>query len=431
MNRRAPLLAAGALLAGGAEIWLAHASSGPGGILERRYGLLGLIGIWVVAYAVAVLCALRLPPRWAIGLVLVLGLAMRLAAISPKAPLSDDLYRYAWDGVVQTHGIDPYRFAPTAPELIPLRDPWLWPAHGPRSGTQINRAGVRTIYPPVAEAWFTLEHLVTPLGARDRGYERVGLVLDLAVLAVLLALLRDRRWLALYALSPLPVLEAVQNAHVDTLAVLLALVAVVLAERRRPTSAVVVLALATLTKIYPVVLLPLLLRNRASRTRSGAVFAGVCALAYLPHVVAVGTNILGYLPGYLREERYGSGTRYLLLGLFGLRGIDATLLALVLLAALAVWALRTSLPLLPAATRLMTGVLLLVTPAQPWYALLLLALATSAVAWWTVPVTLASYPLFFALVLDGPSQLVGRLSWAVAAGLAAVGFQVSRRRRSG
>jgi hypothetical protein len=424
-----PLL--GLLLAGAVEVELARRTTGPGGILERRYGLLGLIGLWTLTYAAAVLCAVRLPRRTAIVVVLLVAVVVRLAAIAPKAPLSDDLYRYAWDGVVQTAGIDPYRYAPADPALEQLRDPWLWPPgyEGFKgSGTRINRPMVRTIYPPVAEAWFWLEHQVVPLSAEDRGYEAVGLLLDLAILAVLLALLRDRRWIALYALAPLPVLEVVQNAHVDGLAVLLTLGALALAERKRPTAAVAVLALATLTKIYPALLLPLLLREKGRRVQGAAIFAGICVTSYLPHVLAVGTRIVGYLPGYLQEESYAAGTRYLLLGMLGLRGIAASVVAAALLTGIGIWALRATLPLREAAVRLMAGVLLVVTPVQPWYAVLLLALVTLARAWPVLPLTVAAYPLFFAAVLHDPATRYGRIGYGVAAVALLAGYRLRSNR---
>lgn len=411
-GRTTRLLTAGAGLV---EVYLAHRSTGPGGILERRYGLLGVLAMWWAAYAVAVVCVVRLPRRTALGLVLLLAVLLRLAAIAPKAPLSDDLYRYAWDGVVQTHGIDPYRYPPAAKELAALHDPWLWPpGYTGHEGTQINRPLVRTIYPPVAEAWFTVEHLVVPLSARDRGYEGGGLLLDLAILAVLMAMLRDKRWIALYALAPLPVLEVVQNAHVDGLAVLLTLAAVALAERRRPMAAVAVLALATLTKLYPALLLPLLLRDRSRRVRNAGLFAAICATSYVPHVLAVGRDVIGYLPGYLHEESYSSGTRYLLVGLLGLRGAAATAVVAAALLAVAVWSLRTQLPVRDAALRVMAAVLLLVTPVQPWYAVLLVALAALTRTWWALPIAAATYPLFFATVLHDNGVLVGRVAYGVA-----------------
>jgi hypothetical protein len=249
-------------------------SARPGGVLEHRYLLLAEIGLWWLLAAAALLCVAGLPRRVAVPLVLGLAVAVRVAALADRAPLSDDLYRYAWADAVQHAGIDPYRYPPAAEQLRPLRAQdgmaWLWPPEraGSRDQWLINREGVPTIYPPVAQAWFALVHAVVPLSARDRGYDAVGLGLDLAVLAALLALLRaggrDPRWAALYALTPLPVLESVQNAHVDVLAVLLALGALALAERR-PAAAAAVLALAALVKVYPGVLLPLLLRRRGER----------------------------------------------------------------------------------------------------------------------------------------------------------------------
>ena len=436
MNRTRTAAAAGLLVAGAVEVVLAHRTAAPGGILVRRYALLVEIGFWWLAYVAALLCVRALPRRAAVVAVLGLAVVLRLAALSDKAPLSDDLYRYAWDGVVQSAGVDPYRYPPDAPELAQLREPWLWPPElaGQERETQINRPGVPTIYPPVAQAWFWLEHQVVPLEARDRGYEGVGLVLDLAVLAALLALLRsaghDPRAVAVYALAPLPVLEAVQNAHVDVLAVLFVLAAVGLAARRPAASAAAALACAALVKVYPGLLLPLLLRRRGTRVRVLATSAAVAGLAYLPHVLAVGVGVLGYLPGYLQEERYDEGTRYLLVGLLGLRGPAATAVVAVALAGLLVWVLRRDLPLPEAGVRLLLGVFLLLTPVQPWYSLLLLALAVPAGAWRAVPVAAAGYPLFFATILDGPGVAAGQVSYGLAAlGLAVAGLHRRRAER--
>lgn len=420
------------LLSLAAQVVLAQRTALPGGILARRYLLLTEIALWAVASAVAVLCLVRLPRRRAVVLLLGGALLVRLAAVSEKAPLSDDLYRYAWDGVVQSEGIDPYRYPPEARQLAYLRDvpgmEWIWPPEerGTPTQTRINRANVRTIYPPVAEAWFWLEHQLVPLTARDRGYEGAGLVLDLAVLACLLALSRDPRWAAVYGLTPLPVLEAVQNAHVDVLGVLLTLGAVALERRGRTLPAAAVLALAALVKVYPALLFPLLVRRRPVGVV--VVAAVVAVLAYLPHVLAVGPAVLGYLPGYLAEEQYASGSRYLLLGLLGLSGTTATVVVVLAVLALVVWALRTPLPLPDAGARLLAGVFLLVTPVQPWYALLLVALVALSGWWPGLAVAAAGYPLFFTVILGGPAVPAGRVSYGAAAVVVAVSAGTAARR---
>ena len=415
---RTRLLAAAAVAGLVLQVWLARRTALPGGIIERRYLLLVEIAVWALVSALTVLCVLRLPRRTAVVLVLVGATVVRLAAFSDKAPLSDDLYRYAWDGVVQSEGIDPYRYAPEAPELAYLRDvpgmEWIWPPdkRGEIDQTLINRANQRTIYPPVAEAWFWAVHQVVPLEARDRGYEAAGMLLDLAVLVSLLLLARDPRWAAVYGLTPLPVLEAVQNAHVDVLGVLLVCGAVALERRGRVLPAAVVLALATLVKVYPALLFPLLVRRRPVGVV--LVAAAVAVLAYLPHVLAVGSRVIGYLPGYLAEERYGEGTRYLLVSLLGLRGVVATVAVGLGVLAVVAWALRTDLPFPDAGARLLAAVFLLVTPVQPWYALLLVALVALSGWWPGLAVAAAGYPLFFATILDGPADLWGRLSYGAA-----------------
>ncbi len=429
---RTRVLTAGAVVGLVVQALLAHRTALPGGIIDRRYVLLGEIALWALVSAATVLCVLRLPRRLAVGLIVGGALLVRLAALSDKAPLSDDLYRYAWDGVVQSQGIDPYRYVPVDPALAPLRDiagmAWIWPPdeRGTKKQTKINRSSVRTIYPPAAEAWFWLEHQLIPLTAQDRGYEGAGLVLDLAVLACLLALARDPRWAAVYALTPLPVLEAVQNAHVDVLGVLLVLGAVALERRGRTLPAAAVLALAALVKVYPALLFPLLLRRRPVAVVGVAL--GVAVAGYLPHVLAVGADVLGYLPGYLSEEQYSSGSRYLLVGLLGLGGTAATLVVVAGVLGLVGWALRTSLPLPDAGARLLSGVFLLVTPVQPWYSLLLVALVALSGWWPGLAVAAAGYPLFFATILDGPADLVGRLGYGAALLVVAVSAGRAARR---
>jgi hypothetical protein len=424
---RRRIVIAGLVLSGAAEVWLAHRTALPGGILGRRYALLGEIAGWWLAFLAALACVWLLPRRTAVLLVLGLAVVLRLAAVSERAPLSDDLYRYAWDGVVQHDGIDPYRYAPRDPALVQLRhaegSDWLWPRawQDRERDSRLNRVNVHTIYPPAAEGWFAVLHAVVPLSAEDRGYEAVGLLVDLATLAVLLALLRSRgrdpRLVAVYALAPLPALEVVQNGHVDGLGVLLVLLAVWWWPRR-PAWAAGALAAAALVKVYPGVLVALLLRKRDSRAKVLGVFVSVVVLAYLPHFLAVGTHLFGYIPGYLKEEQYDAGTRYLLVGLTGLTGAPATAVVGMLGATLLALLWRSSLSLELAGCWLFVGVLLLVTPVQPWYAVLLLALAcasgsTRAVVA-AVAVSAAAYPLFFATILDGRAVLVGRLSYGLA-----------------
>jgi hypothetical protein len=404
---------------------------------NAKWALLVRLALWAVAWAVAVVCARRLPRRVAVPAVFAVAVVLRLGALAGQPVLSDDLYRYAWDGRVQVSGTDPYSYTPSSAHLAALREGWLWPdAEGcarlqrPEGCTRINREFVHTIYPPVAEAWFTAVYRVAGIGAHHKAWQVAGLLGDVALVGVLPAVLRayrrDERWAALYALSPVPVVEVVNNGHIDGLAALLIVLALLAAARRRPAWAGALLGAATMVKLYPAVLglafvAVLGLRRRAPVARFVGAAAAVVALGYLPHVAAVGLRVVGYLPGYLREEKYGEGGRYLLAGLLGLPAGLTAALAAAAVVAVGGWVLRRGPEVPRGCAALFGGLLLAVTPVQPWYAVTLLAVATVAAAPAWSAVVLAGYPYFFALLLDSPHQvLIGRVSYGVALGVVLV-----------
>ena len=438
-TRRGPLVAfAAAAAVGVACSWWA-ATGGP--LLIAGWRLLLVLGAWAVAWLVAVFIAFRLPARLAVTLVVLAAVAMRLAALGGAPTTSDDLYRYAWDGRVQASGADPYANAPLAPQLTALRDGWLWPdARGcaaldrPPGCTRINRPDARTIYPPVAEAWFGAVNGAAG-GHRHKTWQAAGLATDLAVIALLLVALkrwrRDMRWVALYALCPAPVFEFVQNGHVDGLAVALLLAAFVVAlppPRAQVTGSTAVrdvavgllIGAAALVKLYPALLLVVVVtlprpRPWLSLGRAAVAAALLAVLTYLPHVLSVGVRVVGYLPGYLREEHYDGGGRFLLAGALGLSGTAATVAAgasLVLALAWVVWRR----PEAPRAAAVVLVVLFLsATPVQPWYAVS--ALAVASLAGWPAPaaVVAAGYPYYFAVILDFRHTVgLGRVSYGAA-----------------
>lgn len=440
--------AIGVLLALAAATFLAYRTKREMSILGNGDRLLAEILLWWLAWAVALACLRRTAAKHAVLLVVLGAVALRLASITIVVPLSDDLYRYAWDGKVQAAGIDPYRYPPTAPELEPLRDDWLWPPpeecaeRGLAPGcTILNRPDVRTLYPPLAQLWFVAGHAAGASQLRDLGWALVGLVADVATMVLLWRLLqrrgKDVRRLAVYAWSPVAVLEAVQNGHVDGLATVFVVGAVALAGRR-PALAGAALGAAAMVKLYPTLLLPVLLGHRAGRVL--AAFAAVVVVSYLPHLVALRGDVLGYLPGYLAEEDYAEGGRYLLLAPLGLTGSAATAVAALLgllVAAHVVRVVRRSPPgtdVSPVTCLLLGAALLIATPVQPWYGLPLAALAALAgrPAWLAVPA--AAYPLFFAVVRDGPSPAASRLGTAcylaaLLAVVAAAGLRTARSRK--
>lgn len=438
-----------------------------GGILEGRWNLFALIGTWLALSAVAAACLGRVVAGpVALAVVATTAVVLQAAALTAGPQLSDDLYRYVWDARVAEQGVDPYRYPPTDPALKPLREPALWPSPGgceqvrsqlpdgaranpfaeprrPAGCTQINRPDVRTIYPPAAQLAFRAAapatRAVEPVELRVQlPAAALSLLLTATLLLVLWREARSPGWALLYAGSPLAGLEAGMDAHVDVLAALLGVGLVVLLARERAALAVatvtgVLLSLAVLVKIYPAALAPVVVSRwgwRSARTWTAfSAAAAVSILLYVPHVLAVGVEVLGYLPGYLRENEYDSGGRYVLLGFLP----DATASAAVLLG-LSLVVARCVLCEIPAelgavaarAAGVLGAAFLLVTPGNAWYCSLLICCALLGARPEWLMVVLASYTVYFAAIL-GAGTTWPTVAYALAAATA-VGATLLRRR---
>ncbi|GAA2396517.1 glycosyltransferase 87 family protein [Dactylosporangium salmoneum] len=411
--------------------------------LAAILGALLLPGRWYLLSWLPFAAGARLVPRVdrraALVLVLLGAVALPLTAATHPPDSSDDVYRYVWDGRVQLAGVDPYRYPPAAPELRRFREPGLWPPSShwcvADGCTLINRPAVPTIYPPVAEAVFAGVVLLSPRSARERPMQ-LAMALCAALVGALLwralaALGRDPRRAVLWAWCPVVALEAGNNAHVDVVAAGLAAAAVwVLAAGRRPALGGALLGLAVATKLTPALLAPALLRRPPRPAAAVALCAaGALAVVYLPHVLAAGPAVLGYLPGYLHEEGYADGSRFALLDAV-LPAALAPAAAALILAATALLAWRRADPGRPwgAAAATVTVTLLVAAPAYPWYTLLLVMLVTyGAPAEW-LAVAPAAYLAQFAPDLGLPTATAQRVGYGLA--LLAIVAGLLRRRRS-
>lgn len=397
---------------------------------------------WVL-FGAAVWALRRVPYRQAVFLLLAGAVAVPATGLLAPPTTSTDSYRYVWDGRVQAAGVSPYEHAPGDPALAGLRDPWLfptgaachhpyrYPVHDPEGCTRINRPAVHTIYPPLAEAYFLVVHLLSPEESRYKPLQVGGALLALATSLVLLrALRRSRRGpvlAACWAWCPAVPLEAVSNAHADVLAVLLAVLGLTVVARRGAGGGAL-LGAAIAVKFLPALAVPGALSGLLSRRapmRDAAAVLGAAALvvgiAYLPYALATGAgSVLGYLFGYLDEEGYAAsgGGRYALLRL-AVPDAAAGPVALAAVAVTALFVLRRGDPERPwrGALTVTGAAFLAFTPGYPWYALLLVALVALDGRWEWLGVPVASTAAYLG-VDDGTA------AYAVAAGVALAGAAV-------
>jgi alpha-1,6-mannosyltransferase len=337
--------------------------------------------VWVAA---AVIVARGGGGRRAFALILATAILLRIGALAAPVFLSDDVYRYIWDGRVQAAGINPYRYVPTDAHLEPLRDAAIFP--------NVNRNNYApTIYPPVAQMFFFLAtrfgESVLVMKLALVAVEAVGIF---ALLQVLRGVGAPRENILFYAWHPLPVWEIAGSGHVDAVMVAFVALALAAAVRCRRAWSGAALAAATLVKFFPLALVPALWRptttNRGDWRRLSA-FAAVIIAAYLPYM-GVGSQALGFLSGYVAEEKLASGSGFWIVEVLRRAVLLPTALYLAvagaILAGLAITALRRPRgpsPCLRWAMILGVATTLLASPHYPWYFVWLVALLCVA-PWW-------------------------------------------------
>ena len=271
------------------------------GDLKRQVGAFALLfGVAFVAYLGA--CWTLLAPRGQVaaddrgrarallGLVLGAAVLFRATMLVAAPTLSNDLNRYVWEGKVLAAGFSPYRYAPDAPELEPLRDQ-VW--HG------VNNRATVSPYPPLAQVFGLAAHHWFP--AALCGPKALATLGDLAALGLLLLLLRQAGLplvrAVVYAWNPLVVLAFAHSGHNDAWMIALLLLACVLVGARRPTASAAALALATLAKALPLLALPLFATVWGRRPWPLMTYGAVLALGYAP-LLLLGDGAPGSLFAY-------------------------------------------------------------------------------------------------------------------------------------
>src|SRR5438309_1362623 len=112
--------------------------------------------LFLVLYSVLFLLWLAAWKAQAISFSTLLGFAIlfRLTLLPTIPSLSDDIYRYGWEGRIQRLGFSPYRYPPEAPELASLQDA-SWP--------RINHKNISTVYPMLSQLAFRTGAYITDL----------------------------------------------------------------------------------------------------------------------------------------------------------------------------------------------------------------------------------------------------------------------------
>jgi hypothetical protein len=216
----------------------------------------------------------------------------RVIVLGTSPSLSDDVYRYLWDGHLLHQGISPYAHPVNSPELdaysTPLRQ-------------YVNNSEMASPYLPAAHVFFWSMEWIAP--QQVKAYQVAAILLDLLtgvlISQILLRLKLPSSSLLVYLWNPLVIVEFAHSAHVDVWMLFLFMLAVftILRFPKEHLAASVLFAFATLTKGVPALVVPIFLRR-----------LGIAAISLYFLIIGLPLFFLGLNSGWgVGEQMDGRG----------------------------------------------------------------------------------------------------------------------------
>lgn len=350
---------------------------------RQGYTFLALFLIAFAFYVAATALALRRPKLATTSVLItiaVFAVLFRIPLWFTTPTLSTDIWRYLWDGRLINHAVNPYAQPVDTPALDSLATPLR---------TQVDHAWMATPYPPASELTFATVYRLAP--ENPTAMQIAFTLFDLATAVVIVRFLRRLRIpeerVLIYAWNPLIVVEFAHSAHVESLMTLWGMLAIYWLIGGHRTRSAVALALATLTKFVPALLLPVFVHRWG--VRRTLLYAALVGAAFVPFLGAglglgrdtPGTGLFGALRVYATQWKTNDGLFFWLVRALNARVNDPLQAAkVVVLLTLLVLGLAVLLrsegrePAIIGSVVLLLSAYLLLTPAMfPWYVTWLIA----------------------------------------------------------
>lgn len=227
--------------------------------LIPRTASLTLLTCWSVSFALYFLVIADNRLKVNFNLLLFSAILFRLIFIVAVPSLSDDYFRFIWDGHLLNEGLSPYSFLPSQLNRDTQLEQLIYDG--------LNSPNYYSVYPPVMQLIFWLSTYITPNNIIGPiVIMRTVLILaDIGSIFIILQLLKKwnipKQRIFLYALNPLIIIELVGNLHFEGVMIFFLLASIYLLLYKRVILGGILYAIAICTKLIPLLLVPLLFRR--------------------------------------------------------------------------------------------------------------------------------------------------------------------------
>ncbi|MBC7887588.1 MAG: hypothetical protein H7Z13_06845 [Ferruginibacter sp.] len=249
---------------------------------------------------------------------LLLAFLSRLIFLFAFPSLSDDYFRFIWDGVLTNNGINPYLGVPGSINIVNGR---VLPEFLLELKANMNSLPYFSPYPPVLQFVFFVSvksvgyHLLNDLVI----FRILALLAEAGTVYITIKMLDHfklpRQRVLLYALNPLVVIELSGNLHGEVFMIFFLALSFYLLIKQQYLLSAVFLGLAVSTKLLPLIFIPAVISFIG--TRKGIVFSLITLItltvSFIPFMdAAFLQHILESLGYYFQKFEFNASIYYLL-----------------------------------------------------------------------------------------------------------------------
>ncbi len=231
--------------------------------------------------------------------------------------LSDDYFRFYWDGLLLSNGISPFADLPKAF----IAGSQL--GHGIAGinealYSQLNSPEYFTIYPPVCQFVFWVGAKLFPANIFGAVVvmKSFMLLFELGSIYFIKKLVDHygliKRFVLLYALNPLVIFELTGNLHFEGAMICFSLMAVWLLVKKRWVASALAMALAVCAKLLPLIFLPFLIKRlKAKSLIYFGIVGAVSLILFLPLFnISIVQNLWSSIDLYFQKFEFNASVYY-------------------------------------------------------------------------------------------------------------------------
>ncbi len=350
---------------------------------ENSFTVLALFSILFISYVFLV----KQKINWLSAIML--GLIFRISTLFSFPELSDDIYRFIWDGNLILNGHNPYLYLPS--EISSQFETGFMSV----LFANMNSPDYYTVYPPLCQFIFSAGSF---LGHEDLYLSSLFIktFIFLAECGSILLIVRllemkglDKNLVSLYALNPLVIVELSGNAHFEGIMIFYLLMGFYFLEKKNLMLGGIAIGLAVSVKLLPILIIPFLPKILGWRNAIITSILIICipVLLFIPFAdSALIPQFFSSLDLYFRKFEFNASIYYLVKNIYlqivGYNRIDilGPVLALASSAMILVYAfiLQKRKDLFIALMIALSIYFFFGTTIHPWYLTTLCALAVFA-----------------------------------------------------